>query len=414
MSNFLAIATVTATLSQIVRTAAQAAFSGADVRNARPDSITGADLDQPIVNVFLFQASPNAALRNRDLPTRSSDGSLVQRPKAALDLHYLLSFYGSDAQLVPQRIMGNVLAALYTEPILSRARVRQIVSSIDFLGTSDLAEEVELVRFTNLGLSLEDIFKLWSAFHQSSYAPSTVFQASVVLLDGAGTPRTPLPVRDRTLSVVAFRYPQIRAVEPQLLTFAANVRIRLKGENLTAPSMTVRFGETEQAPDPPSVPGEFTVALPSGIRAGVNTVQVVHQLMIGIPPALHKGAESNIAVFVLRPRLVSASFAAPLDGEGNPVPTVTVDIEPAIGADQEVTLLLGERVPAGQAPRSFSFSSPGRATAVSSVAFIVRGVPAATYLVRVRVNGGESELVVQDDDTQPDFNEYIGPTVTVP
>ena len=52
---------------------------------------------------------PNAALRNSDLPTRNHRSVVVQRPTCALDLHYLLSFYGDDSKLEPQRMLGAVV-----------------------------------------------------------------------------------------------------------------------------------------------------------------------------------------------------------------------------------------------------------------------------------------------------------------
>ena len=48
------------------------------------------------MNIYLYQAVPNVALRNADLPTRASGGDLVQRPVAALDLNYLFTFSGAD------------------------------------------------------------------------------------------------------------------------------------------------------------------------------------------------------------------------------------------------------------------------------------------------------------------------------
>lgn len=95
MSNFLAIATVTATLSQTIRAAVLKDLSGAEVTTARPDG-AGGHTPAIGVNLYLYQVTPNAAWRNADLPTRRPNGQLVQRPQAALDLHYLLNFYGTS------------------------------------------------------------------------------------------------------------------------------------------------------------------------------------------------------------------------------------------------------------------------------------------------------------------------------
>lgn len=108
MSNFLAVATITAVLRLLLQGPADDGVSGAVVTTERPDaranSSTGAG-----VNVFLYQVRPNAALRNADLATRSASGQLLQRRQAALDLLYLLSFYGDDTELEPQRLLGSVV-----------------------------------------------------------------------------------------------------------------------------------------------------------------------------------------------------------------------------------------------------------------------------------------------------------------
>jgi hypothetical protein len=95
MSNFLAIATVTAALRQTLNAVAGIDVPGAEVTTMRPDEPTNTDAR---VNIYLYQVTPNAAWRNADLPTRRNDGGLVQRPQVALDLHYLLTFYGDCTQ----------------------------------------------------------------------------------------------------------------------------------------------------------------------------------------------------------------------------------------------------------------------------------------------------------------------------
>src|SRR5574337_2008951 len=103
MSNFRAIATVTATLVvEVLQAAATAAVPGASVTMSRPDS-AGGGAPSARVNLYLYQVTPNAAWRNADLPTRGSEGQLAQRPRVSLDLHYLLTFYGDEGQLEPQR-----------------------------------------------------------------------------------------------------------------------------------------------------------------------------------------------------------------------------------------------------------------------------------------------------------------------
>src|SRR5580693_3934771 len=135
MSNYLAIATVTAALQQVLHTPVSNAVGSAVVGFNRPDAGTATT---PLVNIFLYQITPNAAYRNVDLPTRRSDGSLSQRPQAAFDLHYLFTFHGNDAQLEPQRLLGAVATTLHSQPLLSNDNINSAVTTFSFLAGSGL------------------------------------------------------------------------------------------------------------------------------------------------------------------------------------------------------------------------------------------------------------------------------------
>ena len=85
MSNFLAVATVTATLQRELQSAIGVDVPGATAMTVRPDT-PGHGVPEVGVNIFLYEIAPNAAVRNRDLPTRSGNGqTAVQRPAVALE-----------------------------------------------------------------------------------------------------------------------------------------------------------------------------------------------------------------------------------------------------------------------------------------------------------------------------------------
>ena len=71
MSNYLAVATVTAALQDVLQPAVSQAVGLAKVGFSRPDS---SNQQTPLVNIYLYQVTPNAAYRNADLPTRRADG----------------------------------------------------------------------------------------------------------------------------------------------------------------------------------------------------------------------------------------------------------------------------------------------------------------------------------------------------
>ena len=199
MSNYLAIATVTAALSHLLQSAAGSDVPGASVTTTRPDGAAG-DTPAPAINLYLYQVSHNPTWRNKDLPTRRADGRLAQRPRVALDLHYLLSFYGNEAQLEPQRLLGSAVRTLHARPILTRAMIRETMADANFafLAPSDLDDEEELVRFSPVPLTLDELSKLWSVFFQTRYAVSVAYEASVVLIETAETPARPRPCAGRS------------------------------------------------------------------------------------------------------------------------------------------------------------------------------------------------------------------------
>jgi hypothetical protein len=200
MSNFLAIATVTAALSRAVQAAVSVDVPGAEVTTVRPDG-PSSGVPNTGVNIYLYQVTPNTALRNDDLPTRSHDGTLVARPQAALDLHYLLSFYGNEVELEPQRLLGSTVRTLHSQPVLARAAIQSTVADVSFLANSDLANEVELVKFTPIPLNLDELSKLWSVFMEIPYTLSVAYQASVVLITMEQAPHVPLPVLEPVIQV---------------------------------------------------------------------------------------------------------------------------------------------------------------------------------------------------------------------
>lgn len=183
MSNFLAIATVTAALRDVIHEAALTAVPGASVTMRRPERMVSDGQDKASVNLYLYQVTPNTEWRNADLPTRDALGKLVQRPMIALNLDYLLSFHGSDLEMEPQRLLGSTLIHLHMYSRLSPPVIENAIGSSSFLASSDLQSQIEQVRFSHMNLNLEELSKLWSVFFQIPYVLSVAYRASAVLIE---------------------------------------------------------------------------------------------------------------------------------------------------------------------------------------------------------------------------------------
>lgn len=204
MSNALAIAHVTQALALLIESNVGPEFG--EAVKVEPRKPPAEPPDQPTVNVFLYQVTPNTAMRGNDLPTRAGDGTLVQRPAAALDLHYLISAYGDETDLVGQRLIGSVVRTLHEIPVLPKDVIEQ-AGERPYLAGSDLAEAAQRVRFTPTVMDIDETSKLWGMLHQTPYSLSVVYQASLIFIDGRGTPVPRKPVEQHDVRVLPFGAP---------------------------------------------------------------------------------------------------------------------------------------------------------------------------------------------------------------
>ncbi len=408
MSNFLAIATVTATLQAMLDAAVREDVAGAKATIVRPNG-SNSDLPNPGVNIYLYQVTPNTAWRNADLPTRAGDGRPVQKPRVALDLHYLLTFYGNDKQMEPQRVLGSAVRTLHAQPLLSRDLIESTVASSALLASSDLAEEVELVKFMPLSLSLEELSKLWSVFFQTPYTLSMAYLATTVLIEGEQPPQRSLPVRVQNITAVSFQQAVIDKVvseaggnEPLVMGGMALIR----GERLGGEVRAVRVGEVDIAPHNVGVTGISVQLTDPNLRAGVQGVQVIYA----------NGSASNVAPLILRPAIakdlagnyeisVSGVVTDPQDGSRSA--TVTVKLTPEVGQRQRVLLYLNEAPPSTPTMRAYTFPAEPRTADADTVTFAISGVEPGNYLVRVQVAGAETLLETDGSGT------YNAPQVTI-
>lgn len=382
MSNFLAIATVTAALQTSLQEVVQVDVPGAQVTAARPDAQGQAPALG--VGIFLYQVGPNAALRNADLPTRTGNGHMMHRPKTALNLDYLLSFYGVEGSLEPQRLLGSTVRSLHARPQLTEAMINTAMSdpSFAFLATSNLADQVERVKFSPLSLSLEELSKLWSVFFQTSYVLSVAYRASVVLIEPDSFPQPSLPVRDFNIYALPILQPRVEQVTSEYgmnQPILSNSTLIITGQNLAGEITQVRISGYEVTPDSENVSKkEISLPLstfPAGIfQPGVQSLQVIHRIPMGTPPIPHSGVESNVFAFVLHPGITLSDIAAG---------TVAVGIDPPVGRAQQVVLLLNEfNPPPNRSARAYALDAlPHNGTEPEPMVFAQHGIdPVITEL----------------------------------
>ena len=430
MSNALAIATVTTALAGIVRNAAQSVVNGAEVVTGRPD--TNATTANRI-HLFLYQVLPNGAMRNNDLPTRSSDGRLATRPAAALDLHYLLAFYGSETELESQRMLGAVVRDLHAKPILTRAMIQNAISSQSFLGGSNLTDEVEQVKFSPLAFSLEDLSKLWSVFFGTPYVLSVAYKGTVVLIESEEAAQTALPVLKRgdadhgadaligpfpVIESVYFGLPEDKILQPRPLSLPEaklGLSVIFSGRNLGGETMLIRFchsrldlrnsldqeliNEISVAQDDKSST-EIKVLLPmpgeTGTQTdwapGVYTVTAVEKRSAGARDRTSSGFP-----IALSPIIASIDPGNIIARDGSGTATLTITCQPRVHPGQQAVLIVAGMEIVGQIDNN----DPDK------LIFVIENAPVvANELIRLRVDGIESMPYARVDSPPPTRFEF--------
>jgi hypothetical protein len=428
MSNYLAVAAVTSTLSQWLYEKAAKVLDGTKPTIGRPKEGTTKG-----INLYLYQVTYNPNRQNDDLPTRrSGDASLIQRPNAALDLYYMLTFYGSESDLEPHILLGSAVSVLHAQPIITQEMLRSEIKrrteadSGDSLAKYDFSGQVESITLTPLSYTMEEFSKLWSILFNIPYTLSVAYKASVVFIEADVTPQRALPVRRPDVYVLPFRRPFIEKVasfDGDNVPIAYDSKIIISGRQLKGDVNKVSIGGVEVEIDPTDsvntvTDTQITLALDSALfagkdlRAGIQGVEVLQPVMMGDPKVEHYGFESNTKPIAISPTIVDKAVSG-----GN----LTIQFAPQVGKTQKVLALLNEfgftSTPDHKIPYAYSLKAPDNngitldsVTATPSVTFSISGVAAGKYLVRVQVDGAESPLQVSSDPSDP---KYVSPQVSI-
>jgi len=478
MGNALAIAAVSAVLKDLLNNGLIDAQLSTDVtvRVGPPPSQNGnGNGTIPTqLNLFLYQVMPNLGWRNERLPSRNAQGDRTTNAPLALDLHYLLTAYGAE-EFEAEILLGYAMQLLHENAILSRGAIRRtfagastgvsgsiLPSSFQGLAAAGLSEQLELIKITPLNLDGEAMSRLWSSL-QTHYRTSTAYYVSVVLIESQESTRSAPPVLNRRVLALPAQSPLIEQVEPQVL--GVGDTLTLKGQSLMGNPTQVAFGNEAIAPillpvNPTDRLGNrlIEVPLPTGLQAGVNTVQILHPLDLGTPTEPHRGVDSNIAAFILQPTLVRTAegpppvyamgflvdvtafnatfFASERDRFTREIefPAVWLQVNPGVVGNQRMALLLNETpLLSDHTARTYSFGDPALLIAAADIpvgqtaadllpanqrsdrlVFSLSGVVPGDYLIRVRVAGADS-ILTRDPPPNPadPMADFTGPVLTI-
>ncbi|HEY4048396.1 MAG TPA: Pvc16 family protein [Acidobacteriaceae bacterium] len=351
MSDYLAVGGVTAVLRSLLTTALTSGgpstllgSSSSGVTALSPDLIkTGPD-EQPQVNIFMYYASLNPALRNLGMPSMSAQGGKLSNPPLALNLHYLVTAYGSN-QFDPEILLGWAMQVFHETPVVPRAIIQAALTGLlaqvnpenQLIAGSTLPNQVEHIRITPEALTTEEIYRLWTAF-QTNYRPTTSYQVSVVVIQDTQTFTSNLPVQRRTVTALPVQPPVIDAVTPS--SISAGQVLTITGSNFLGDSPPDTLVSFDFAPGvaPDTIQGNcIRITLPVSLLAGTRTVRVLRTITYPGSTVPHPGFSSSPTRFQLIPAIQGASpFAAKL---GTPF---TATLLPTVGSTQQATLHIGD------------------------------------------------------------------------
>lgn len=420
MSSELAIAAVSAVLRNLLDDGVidvGPAIPPPTVSAVAPDTIRTDDPNMaPRLNLFLYRVTPNQGWVHADLPAFGTNGSRRGRPPLALDLHYLLTAYGT-ADFQAEILLGYGMKLLHDHPVLDRESIRIALDpsplgasilppEFQALSAADLADQVEAVTVTLEPMDTEEMSRLWSAV-QAHYRPSASYVVTTVLVESREPRRSALPVlsrgapvpgedRDTGVAVEASLvppYPTIERVvpaEPADPAAVLGTTITLSGHHLDGTAVVVSFehrllDDPIEVPVPPNDdPDAIEVDLPDAAvaaadwPAGIWTVSVV---LVGDDLVERT---TNVAAMLLapQPQLGPTDTTVVRDPVSRRV-SVQLGVLPEVRPAQVARLSLGADT---------AVAEPLTASS-STLDFEFGDVPDGFQWVRLVVDGVESLLV---------------------
>lgn len=424
MSNHLAPATVTAALKQLLQDALDADVPGAKAQVGRPEA--SGDDATPLVNIFLYQATPNAAARNSHMPARRGDGRMSGPSAVALDLHYLISFIGTASGYGPELLLGTVARALEHKPVITRAAIEKAIDeNPGVLDATDLHRASETVRIHQGSLTLDDLSKLWSVLFQVPYVLSVAYTCSPVLIETAQSGSGGPPVTRVTVGTLLMGGPVLEGVEAQAgaaapITWGGGIAI--KGRGLDRSGLALRIGGLDADLTAATITATrielpLTAAIFGAYELKAGPVLV--EAMLPPPPGMgpHMARVTGRATFLLRPRLAAnAVTTTPPAGPNGPVDgSLTIGFSPAIRKGQQARLMLDGQALAVVGSYQLAHAPVADADyPAAELTFPFTGVRQDSYHLQAVVDGVTSAPEIDLDPQSPTFREITGPTVAIP
>ncbi len=416
MSNPMAMAAVTATLqfwlSNLLNDPSSPLGSvtvtakAPDLAEASQGKGENSDL---IVNIFLHQVTPNAAWRNIDLPTLSRDGRtrLTNQP-LALDLHYLLTAYGSQ-DTEAEALLGFSVLMLHETPILPRSQIRTALAGVPntnpyaaVLKNAGLADQFEMIKITPATLGREEMAWLWTAL-KADYRPTFPFQVSVVLIEPELPVTFPLPVLSRNVTIQPGLAPTLFQIDtsrnPAIPTPGASVTV--DGDSLSGINQISLVNAHLGVQYPPFAPTGVTASSvtflvpndPANLLAGIYELTAQIADAGGVVQVSSNSLQLPVAPTILQ-------VPAPTAVNNANGTLITIHCAPEVLTTQKVALIMN----------GLSIPAQTITAKTDTVSFQFPLLTPGPYLARLSVDRIASPVKVNWAANPPAFD---GPMVTV-
>jgi hypothetical protein len=433
MSSPLAIAGVTAMLKDLLNTGLfqhdLSPLGSFTVTALPPDRVDTGQNEPNQLNLFLYQVTPNLGWRNQCLPGRDAAGNSISNPPLALDLHYMVTAYGSE-DFYAEVLLGYAMFLLHETPVFTRAQLQTVLANpspvdgsilppaFQNLPAIDLANQVEILKITPVYLSTEELSKMWTAM-QARYRPTMAYLVSVVLIQGDTQLTVAPPVLQRGAGDMGplaspAPPPYLTAIAPAASSMLPAMRL---GDNLvltgahfkSATSMTLNFVNTVEQIS--STAAALTLISDTQLSAQVPSIAEnpsamsewaigTYSVSLTVTTADTSPWSTNTVPISLSPLIT----VAPLTVAPGTV-NLAVTCTPRLLPDQESQTLL---VFGSQTVAAAAITTPVDPTEPSSLTFSIPSVAAGTYLVRLRVEGIDSlPLTIQNSKFTFDPNQQV-------
>lgn len=377
---------------------------GWQVSTVAPDLVQRGPKEPPLLNLFLYHVAPNRSWRNLDARTHDAAGNRVAAPPLALDLHYLLTAYGT-ADYQAEILLGHAMLALHEHAVLSRDLIAAAfdpnVSLEALMGASGLDAQVEAVGVTLEALEADGLERLWTGL-QLALRPSASYLVTVLLLQSRARVIAAPPATSRTITTVPLERPRIDTVaalaggaEP----IEPGTAIAVDGARLIGDATALLIGEADLAAaidrDAPGYPDRLTLTLPDpmppGLSPGTRGVQVRHGVRFPGDALPRPLVASNMVAVSVRPKVTGVGRQADAGGGAG----LAVTFAHEIGDRQQVTVILlpilgGATAGAGlaQPVPPGNFDTPERTPRADlRTVWLPVAAPAGSYAVQATVDG---------------------------